>query len=44
MNKKAEGYELTEEVQWAIQQGNEKIMLAKEIAKNYINEATDDDE
>ena len=34
MHKKAMGYELTEEVQWAIQQGNEKIMLAKEIAKN----------
>ena len=42
MHKKAMGYELTEEVQWAIEDGNEKIMLAKEIAKNYINEATDE--
>ena len=42
IRKKAMGYELTTEVQWAIEQGNEKIMLAKEIAKNYINEATDE--
>ena len=29
-------------MQWAIEHGNEKIMLAKEIAKNYINEAIDE--
>ena len=42
IRKKAMGYELTAEVQWAIEQGNEKIMLAKEIAKSNINEATDE--
>ena len=42
MSKEAEGYKQTEEVQWAIQQGDERIMQAKEIAIVYIDQATDE--
>ena len=42
MNKKAEGYKLTEEVHRVIEQGDEKIMYAKQIAITNIEEATDE--
>ena len=42
MSKEAMGYELIEEVQWAREQGNEKVMLAADAAKIYIDHATNE--
>ena len=42
MNQKAMGYELIEEVQRAKEQGNEKVMLAADAAKIYIDHATNE--
>ena len=42
MNQKAMGYELIEEVQRAKDQGNEKVMLAADAAKIYIDHATNE--
>ncbi len=42
MNQKAMGYEQIEEVQRAKEQGNEKVMLAGDAAKIYIDHATNE--
>ncbi|MCQ2313514.1 MAG: DUF1542 domain-containing protein [Paludibacteraceae bacterium] len=42
MNQKAMGYEQIEEVQRAKEQGNEKVMLAADAAKIYIDHATNE--
>lgn len=42
MSQKAMGYELIEEVQRAKEQGNEKVMLAADAAKIYLDHATNE--
>ena len=42
MNQKAMGYEQIEEVQRVKEQGNEKVMLAADAAKIYIDHATNE--
>ena len=42
MNQKAKGFELIEEVQRTKEQGHEKVMLAADVAKTYIDHATNE--